>query len=449
MAMSATATLARFVATTGYDQLSAEAVAAAKVGILDGVANLLAGSTQPVARIVASYVREMGGTEECTVAGHGFRTNPPFAAFANGVFLHCLDFEIQGQPPSHGTSSILPPILAMAERENASGRDILTAYVVGWETQQRLRQASSRANLRGFHPPGVYGPVAAGAASASMLGFDEQQTRVTLGIAASRTGGLFANNGTMVKSTHPGNAGRMGVEAGLLAKAGFTANETILEAQQGYIGALFGDDFELDTLLHGLGETFQIVDPGFNIKRYPAEIFMQWVIDAVVLLRERHSFNLADVETLEVEVPPMHLQLSRPQPASGLDGKFSFEYCAAVALVEGTVGIDAFSDVTRFSAPVEAALGKVRLRFNPDIPRDPREFWVTATATLSDGREVSERCRDYRGSIARPMTRDERLAKYRECAGRVLATEQIEQLREQIESLEDVRDICALMQMLA
>ena len=92
--MSATESLARFIADTSYDKLPSSVVDAAKIAILDGVANMLAGSTQAVATIIGQYVRELGGAPQSSVIGWGFKTNAPSAAFANGVFGHCLDFEI-------------------------------------------------------------------------------------------------------------------------------------------------------------------------------------------------------------------------------------------------------------------------------------------------------------------------------------------------------------------
>jgi 2-methylcitrate dehydratase PrpD len=111
--MNATKTLSQFIADTSYDKLPAPVVEAAKVAILDGVANMLASSTQELATIIGQYVKELGGTPHSTVIGWGFKTNAPSAAFANGVFGHCLDYEIQGFPPAHGTSSCLPAALAL------------------------------------------------------------------------------------------------------------------------------------------------------------------------------------------------------------------------------------------------------------------------------------------------------------------------------------------------
>ena len=149
--MSATESLARFIADTSYDKLPSSVVDAAKIAILDGVANMLVGSTQAVATIIGQYVRELGGAPQSSVIGWGFKTNAPSAAFANGVFGHCLDFEIQGYPPTHGTSSCLPAALALAEGQNASGKIIIEAYVVGWEVQGRLRAASAQASNPAFH----------------------------------------------------------------------------------------------------------------------------------------------------------------------------------------------------------------------------------------------------------------------------------------------------------
>ena len=109
--------------------------------------------------------------------------------------------------------------------------------------KQRIATAAQKADSRPFHPPGIYGPPSCAAACANLMGFDEHKTRMALGIGASRTGALFANNGTMTKSTHPGNAGRMGVEAVMLAGDGFTADDSIFETGRGYVETLFGDDF--------------------------------------------------------------------------------------------------------------------------------------------------------------------------------------------------------------
>ncbi len=436
--MSATKALAQFIVDTSYDRLPAAVVDAAKIAIIDGVANMLAGSTQDMATIIGQYVQELGGSPKCTVIGWGFKTNAPSAAFANGVFGHCLDYEIQGFPPTHGTSSCLPAALALAEERKASGRTIIEAYTLGWEIQGRLRAASAPASNPAFHPPGMVGPLGGAAASAKVLGLDTHQTQMAMGIAASRAGGLTANTGTMVKSTHPGNAARMGAEAAMLASKGYTSNESILEAPNGYAEALFHGNMDWDIVTQGLGESYRLVDPGFDIKRFPAQVYMQNPIEAVLDLRQRNGLTADLVEQLTIY--RRGRGHSGPLPQSGLDGKFSVEYCAAVALLDGRVGIDSFTDERRFALDMEETLGKIRV--DPDGPDTGA---AKATAQLKDGRTVSEECQRFRGSAGNPMSYQERMDKIQDCVGRALSDQDAAQLIHLLEDLENIDDISIIM----
>lgn len=441
---NATEKIARFIATTRYEDIPAPVLAATRTIILDGIANVLAGSTQPVLDYIRRYVDKLGGRPECTVVGANFRTNPLLAAFANGAAMHVLDYEPQGIPSTHGTSTLLPGILALGEVRSASGRDIVTAFAIGWEIQQRIAMAARKADSRPFHPPGIYGPPACAAGCAKLLGLDEQKTRIALAIGATRTGALFANNGTMTKCTHPGNSGRMGVEAALLAEDGFTANDSIFETTRGYVETLYGDAFVWDDLMGGLGEEWNLQKHGFNIKRYPAQINMQWATESVVLLKEKNRITADDVDWLEIEASSRRPGLSRPAPATGLDGKFSYEYVAAVALTQAQVGIDSFSDAVRFSAPVEAALKKIRIKPNPDISTATTETWVQATAKLKDGRTIVERCDAYRGSSRNPINRESHLVKVRDCMRRVLPEAKMERLIGMVENLDELKSATEL-----
>jgi len=148
------------------------------------------------------------------------------------------------------------------------------------------------------------------------------------------------------------------------------------------------------------------------------------------------------VEWLELEVSSRRPGLSRPAPATGLDGKFSFEYCAAVALTQPQVGIDSFTDPVRFSAPVEAALKKIRLKPNPDISTSTMETWVQARAGLKDGRVVVERCDAFRGAARNPITPDVHLVKVKDCMRRTLSDSAMDRLIglvQRIDELDDAR----------
>ena len=436
--MSTTRTLAQFIADTTYDSLPPPVVAAAKIAILDGVANMVAGSVEDLADIIGRYVRDAGGAPQASVIGWGYRTNPPAAAFANGVFGHCLDYEIQGFPPTHGTSSCLPAALALAEQHHATGAQVIVAYVLGWELQGRLRAASAPATVPAYHPPGLVGPLGGAAAAAKTLDLDAEQTLMALGIAASRTGGLTANTGTMVKSTHPGNAARMGAEAAILAGMGYTASDAALESPVGYAAALFHGNFDWDVATGGLGASWRLIDPGFDIKRFPAQVYMQNVIEAALNLRADNGLDPDAIE--QVTIHRQGRGHSGPRPRSGLDGKFSVEYCAAAALLDGRVGIDTFTDARRFQPDMEELLGRIRVE-----PEGPESGATLAVATLKDGTTLRAECRAFSGSAANPMSRDQRLDKVRDCFRRALSAADTEHVLELLENLENLDDVSRLM----
>ena len=276
------------------------------------------------------------------------------------------------------------------------------------------------------------------AAAAKTLGLDAAQTQMALGIAASRTGGLTANTGTMVKSTHPGNAARMGAEAAILAGMGYTASPTALESPNGYAAALFGGKMDWDIAIGGLGDSWRLTAPGFDIKRFPAQVYMQNVIEAALNLREQPGFDAATVA--QVTIYRRGRGHSGPRPQSGLDGKFSAEYCAAAALLDGQVGIDTFTDARRFAPDLESLLGKMQVE-----PEGPESGAVRMAARMDNGATITAECQAFRGSAANPMSREERLVKVRDCFNRLLSTADTEQVIGMLENLEDLTEVGELM----
>jgi 2-methylcitrate dehydratase PrpD len=405
--------LAEYIAGADLKSLPGAAIEAAKIAILDGLGCLAAGSLEPApTRARAALNDQPSGS--CSVIGSPVPASPATAALLNGIALHALDYEVQGMPPAHGTSSILPGVLALSERRSVAPERAVLAYVVGWQVQQTIRAAARDCSFRGFHPPGVVGPLGAVAACSVVLGLSADQVASSIGLAASRTGGLFANNGTMAKPTHPGNAARSGVESALMAAAGMSGNTRILEMSGGHFETFFDDRFRPTEVLGGL-TNYAIVKPGFTIKKYPSEIYMQWVIEACQQLRRTNGFDLAAVAEVIVEPPVFRPTLSRPRPASGLDGKFSYEYAASVGLSQDEVVIASFDDETAFSEPVQRLLPKVRLVHNTDIPQTLDAMWTRVTVKLADGTELVERCDRFPGCPERPMSREQRHHKVVDC----------------------------------
>lgn len=446
--MRATEELCQLITKTTFATLPSPVVEVAKRIILDGIAVAVAGAGEEGPRIVAEHLKSLGAKEVSTVLGQGFKTSPVSAAYVNGIAMHVLDYEPMWSPPTHATSPTLPAVLALAETEKATGPDVIAAFVKGCEVQGRIRLASRQyepGHLK-YHPPGVVGVMGSAVAAAHLLKLDQQQLQNALGIAASRAGGVMANVGTMTKATHCGWAGSAGLDAALLAKRGFTGNTEIFEAPNGYADVFFGAAFDYPALL-AFGKPYRLVAPGFAIKLFPSQYATHFTITAALDLR-RQIGDPTIIRAVQITTPVMPY-VDRPSPRTGLDGKFSFQYTAAAALLDGAVTVPTFSEERRTRADMVALLPRIALVQSPSIPGEMEKMWVDMAVELSDGRRATVRCRGPRGFWGTPLTRDEHLVKIRDCLGMRLSKADSERCIQLVDSLDrldhnGVRELIAL-----
>jgi 2-methylcitrate dehydratase PrpD len=433
-----------------FEALPPPVIAVAKRIILDGVAVAVAGAHEDGPRIAAEHVKELGGAPASTVIGHGFRTSPVSAAYVNGISMHVLDYEPMWSPPTHATSPTLPTVLALAEREHASGREVITAFIKACELQGRLRVASRQyepGKLK-YHPPGVVGVMGSAVAASHLLHLSAEQLRHALGLAASRAGGVMANVGTMTKATHCGWAAAAGLDAALLARRGFTANTDIFEASNGYADVFFGDECEVAALL-AFGQSYRMVDPGFAIKLFPSQYATHFGVTAALELHGR----LAHPETIKAVriTTPVMPYVDRPSPRTGLDGKFSFQYTVATALLDGAVTVQSFTDARRFRRDMEALLPVVSLIQTDTIPGEMEKMWVEVEVELVNGQHLTARCQGPKGFWGLPpLTRDEHLVKVRDCLSTRLSQSQVARCIELADALdeleaEEVRELISIL----
>ena len=414
--MGITAELCEKIVATGWGDLSEEAIQRTRRIMLDGIAVAVAGTIQEEApEVLAKHVRNLGGTPTSTVINFGFKTSPVEAAYVNGAAMHVLDFEPMWQPANHQVSTTLPAVLALAEQRQSNGRDCLTAMVKGIEIMGWVREASHQDDIKTvrFHPPGLVGPLGAAIASSHMIGLDVEKLRCAVGIVASRAGSILANVGTMSKSTNCGHAVSEGVDAALLAECGFTANPDVIEHPRGYVASYFDERFKLEELLN-YGPPFRVTSPGYAIKMFPSQFGTHFVITAGLDLREKIG-DPARIERVKLTTPMM-AYIDRPCPEDGLDGKFSWQYTTACALLDGKVVMDSFTNERRFSDDMEAMLGRIDVAMRDDITGNFDEMYVLAEATLSDGTTVSTRCDGPRGKWGTPpIPEEDHLVKVRDC----------------------------------
>ncbi len=392
-ASGVTVALVRAVRQTRFDDLPPDVVFLAKQCFLDWLGVTLAGSGEPLARILRDEVAEEGGNAQATLVGTGERVTTAQAALVNGAASHALDFDdVVMAMSGHPTVPVAPGLLALAEQRGASGRDFIAAFVAGFEMECRAGALVMPGHYAaGWHATGTLGTFGSAAACAHLLGLDEEQWLHALGIAGAQAAGLKSMFGTMCKPLHAGKAAANGLLAATLAARGFTSNTQVFETPQGF-GATQTTTLNPRRALAGLGQSHAI--RGVLFKYHAACYGTHETIEGVLRLKERHGLQPADVRAIRLKVPPGNLSMCNIQePRTALEGKFSLRFTAALALAGEGTGEQAFTDV----AVATPALVAVRDRVSVEARTasgSPNGSGIGAgtevTLTLADGRELRE-----------------------------------------------------------
>jgi 2-methylcitrate dehydratase PrpD len=356
--VGATQSIAKWITETTLAYIPAEAKKTAEIGCFDCLGVMLAASTQRHGKLFNQYIEDLGGKPEATLIPSGLRTSAANAALANGTFSHALDFDDSGAF-AHASTVLFPTLVALGEKIGVAGRDLVEAYVVGFEVGVRL--ASPYKQSRGFHKMAAFGRMAAAAACSKLLKLNAHQTQMALGIAGSMASGVVLNHGTMTKPLHAGLAARDGVMAAELASRGWTAAEDIIDHPLGFIPSFCGDAGDVDEIVKKLGNPYTIHNT-IVIKKYPCGAGNHPTIDSLLALMEEHHFDYRDVEEVELQQSYQSDYVLYAKPRTGLEGKFSVVYNAAAALVQGNVDIETFSDDRVKDPRIVDTMDKIRVR---------------------------------------------------------------------------------------
>ena len=454
--MGITDKVSHFVAQTAAKDIPQDALELARLAITDFIGVALPGSREKQSKIIADYAQKIGGVPQASLIGRDGKTSPYLAALVNGTTGHALDYDDMAiSLIGHPSVFLAPAILAIGESIEASGEDVLTAYVVGYETACCIAGPVLQSHyVQGWHSTATFGSLGAMAAVARLLKLDHAQVRMALGIAASLAGGLRQNFGTMTKPLHAGKAAANGIQAALLAQAGFTADDGIIEAPLGF-AKVFGHSGEVDWATSGenLGKTFFITsDIGLSIKPYPCCGFTHCAIDAALGIKEEHKVNADDIAEVELGVSPFDKQiLIHHHPRTDLEGKFSLEYCVARALLSGEVRLKHLTDEAVAEPPIKSLIGKMRWAEKYPMPvMGTAEGFGTKSITvkLKDGKEFSKEVTIAKGMPQNPLTPDEFNSKYQDCASTVLSEEDVEKSLSILTNLQKVKNIKEVMESL-
>jgi len=421
----------------GKTPVPEEAIYRSKIGVMDCVGVALAGSREPVGKVMGDYAAALADGGEATLWGSARKVVATEAALVNGTLAHALDYDDMNRSMlGHPTSVLAPALFAVCEQRRLSGRKLLEGYIVGLEVMARIgRIFGQAAYAKSWHPTAIMGALGASAGASYLMGLDRERTVHALGIAASEASGLKKNFGSMVKPLHAGSTARKGLWAAALAEKGLVADAEVLDGQFGFFEMFNGRQAEPGAIDDDIAQ-LDILDAGLVFKQYPCCGGVHSLIDNAVSLRQKEALQPDEVREIECRLHPSRIAyLDRPDARENLEAKFSIQFCVATALANGRVGLRQFSEAGLAQPATRGLMPKVRVVPAAELAGFASEVIVRRR----DGRQVSSALPEPRGSKSSPFTEEDMTRKFVDCAMEIMSAAQAEKAVAALMSL-DTRD---------
>lgn len=443
--------LAKFVVGLKYEDLPSDIVGIAKTLILDSLGIALFTSNGTFWGRVIAQLAASEGKGHSSIIGYGTRTSPSFAALANGTMI--LGFELEDTHPealSHIGPVVVSSVLAVGEKERASGRDIITAVVAGYDVMARIGCGAGKALIaRGLHPTANNGTFGASAVTGKLMRLSEEQMVQAFGLAGVQSSGLMQapDEGVMARRLYAGKPAQSGVIAAQLASLGFTGPEEVLEGEHGYY-KVYADSYDLHRVTEGLGRIFEI--SRITYKPYSACRVFHASIGALLNLRAKYSIRPGDVAEIVGSIRFMSLAHARKDPTTVMGAQYSLPYSLAVTLHKGVAGPSEYTEELIKDREILATAQKVKVDFSKELDEKyPNTLPGAVTIKLKDGRTYSEEAPYPKGDPENPMSEKELREKYRALASRLLSQSQVAEVEQTVDKLEVLKDIAELTKLLA
>jgi len=445
-----TARLARYMVAARDRPLPSEVVQAAKHRILDTFGAIVSGAQLKPGEMAIRYVQTLGGTSEASVPATLVRTSAINAALAAGMFAHADETDdFEPITKAHPGCAVVPAAMAVAERDNRSGEELLRGVTLGYDLCCRFLMALGPDHVRSTHrsAEGLSSTFGAVGGAASLARLDEMGMRYALSYAAQQVSGIWSwerDTEHIEKAfDFAGMGARNGVTAALMAQAGFTGVPDVLDGEHNALQALSREP-RPEEMVAGLGSRFFITETA--IKVFSVGYPIQAALDAFLVLRRQHALTLDNVERIVARLPEDGARIvdDRAMPDVNL------QYVLACALIDGTLSFEASHSYERMRDPqVLAAKKRVELvadrtLMDPTAPRSGR-----VDVTLRDGRTVSHFTRHAPGTKENPLDTAGVVAKARNLMLPVIGASRTNEVIDRINALEQLRSVRELANLLA
>ena len=459
-------TIAEWACALKFEDLSPEAIQAAKLFWFDSIGCALGGSQQDDAKILLKHYRAMGGGNgKATTFVSGFKTNPVDGAFLNGHMIRAMDYNdiYWKADPCHPSDLIAAP-LALCESEGLSGKDLILATIIAYEIEMRLCEVG-RPGVReyGWHHA-TLSAFAAPVAAGRVLNLNADQMVSAMGISAARTfcpGAVTAGKLTNMKNTVDPWAGRMGAESALLARDGFSGPEHIIDGKEGlfavfkhvqYKGepAMFDGEGLVKDLPNSAKSHYRILDCG--MKSFPIEALSHAPLTAMMKTIKENKIKAGDVKEIKVEVIARAADIlgdpHKYRPDSKETADHSLPYCMAVGLVDGMVTPLQFKEERVLDKSLIPIMDKVKVVANDEFEALFPKFQPSrVTITTHDGKEHATRVDVPEGDPRDPMTEEEIAVKFNALGKDVISDDQRKKLQQCIMKIDSAKNVNELLEL--
>ena len=452
---NATRDLASFASRLKFEDIPAAAVARMRDCVLDSIGCCLHGVTLPWTRKVQEMAIAEGAAPAASIFGGGGKTSMSLAALVNGTAGHAFELDdIHKESIVHPGSLAMPVAVALAEAAGgASGRELITAMVAGYEVGTRVGNAATmNLFLRGFHPQGTSGAFVAAATAGRMLGLDPDQMQHTLGIVGSQAGGLMAaQEGAMVKRFHSGRAAQSGVYSALLAKRGFTGITNVLEAPYGGYLSTHSDKPIPAKLTAGLGSVWETANVGY--KPHASVTSIHTALDALADLMRENGIAADGIARVDAGLSHMtHVHCAWKYEAQGVTAaQMNLYYGLAVTALDGAAFVEQYREDRLRDPRIFDFIGRINARVDPEIEAMGPAFRHAARVKVEtrDGRVFAREILHRRGSPENPLRPGDIEHKFRNVARGCLTPRRIERVIELCKTLDKQSETRELIGILA
>lgn len=452
---NATRDLARFASAIQFNDLSKEVVERIKLSVLDHIGCVLYGATLPWTQKVAALAMAEGARPVASLFGMGKKTSVSLAALVNGTSGHAFELDDIHKESIVHIGSLAPPVaFGFAESAStASGRDVITAMVAGYEIGARVGNAATMGLFfRGFHPQGTSGVFAAGAAAARMLGLNAEQFQHALGMCGSQAGGLMAaQEGAMVKRFHSGRAAQSGVYSALLAQQGFTGIPDVLEAAYGGYLSVYSDTPNAARLTAGLGTEWETLNVGY--KPHASVTSIHTALDGLAEIMRENSLKADDIAKVETGLSPMtHVHCAWEYKAQGVTAaQMNLYYGLAVTALDGMAFTEQYKESRLHDPAIFDFISRISAYVDPEIEQmgPPFRHAARVSVTSKDGRTIEKFLHHRRGSPENPMKPEDIEYKFRHVVSACLSKANTDKTVKLVAELDTTQNIAVLLSLIA